>query len=594
MIVFAAQSQIITVKKYYEPDSLHIKEEFDVLKDNPTVLNGKYTSYFYNANKNREGFYNDNNAVGIWNFYYETGVLKMKGPFLKNKSDGYWKYYFENENLKMEGNLTENKKEGQWVYYHENGKVKSIGDYKHGIKQGAWVYNHEDGEFKAQAEYEHGKGTYYEFYNNGKIKMTGPIENEKSNGQWSYYRKDGSIESEGIERNGLKEGFWKFYYPSGEVKSEGEFNGGKASGNWKYYHENGNIKAEGKKKEDYKTGYWKVLFETGAIQSEADYNDSESGIYTEYYPSGKLKISGQYLDGEHHGIWKYYYEDGTLEGNCTFNQGIGYYKGYTSDGDLKIEGKLDGSEKIGTWTMYNNKGEVSGYYHTIDNNKTPVFSAVVERKKTLPSGHISQPKNKRWREFKNTSFAKAFASSKPGLDAFILSVSPISVVLGKYDLNAELWVRQKIGHEFQFQLLTTPLISNSSSSLTGQSIAYRFKIYNESILSGFVHFDNEIRYTNIACKTTATDTSNQNVNLKRTDNLFEYSFLFGHRFLLSKSKHRGKYRGWTADTYFGLGVGIRSFSKNWDDKLVPMVPISKSENPITIPIRMGINIGYSF
>ena len=581
---------------------MHIKESFFVLKNKPNILDSTYISYYFNGNKKREGIYKDNKAVGDWMFFYEGESIKMIGPLSNNQSNGYWKYFFENGNIRKEGLLVNNKKSGLWKYYHENGKVKSKGQYKNDLKNGSWSYNFESGRFKAQAEYKNGKGEYYEFYDDGIIKMKGAIENEKSNGSWSYHYPNGGIESNGEERNGLKEGDWKFYYPDGETKSEGAFDKGKSTGDWKYFHQNGVLKAQGQKFNDNKTGYWKVMFETGSLQSEANYDNTETGIYTEYYPSGKLKISGQYEDGKHSHLWKYYYEKGELEGVCNYDRGIGYYKVYTIDNKLKIEGKLRGSEKIGTWTLYDRKGEVAGYYHTYDNEEHPVFSAVVEKKNTLPSGHMhSKAKSVNWKKFQKSKFAQAFRSHKPAMDAFIFGLEPLSPVLGKFSANYEYWVNKKYGHDFIATYVRLPTLRDHSDlaldkiAKEGLSLAYKFKFYNESKLSGYVHFDSEFRFCQNKYSTTVLTSKNTTLGLTSVENLFEYSFLFGNRYVLSRDQKIKRYIGWTIDAYLGLGIGYRSFNDSWNnvaeyDNLYS--PIKGSA--ITVPLRLGFNIGYSF
>ena len=69
-----------------------------------------------------------------------------------------------------------------------------------------------------------------------------------------------------------------------------------------------------------------------------------------------------------------------------------------------------------------------------------------------------------------------------------------------------------------------------------------------------------------------------------------------YRRKLSKNKSRTSlYKGWTLDTYIGFGIGYRLTKSNWEsnsdyDKLFSNVP----DSPISIPLRLGITIGYIF
>ena len=45
----------------------------------------------------------NNETTGVWEFYYETGNLKMRGILRQNSNYGLWEYFYENGQKKYGG-----------------------------------------------------------------------------------------------------------------------------------------------------------------------------------------------------------------------------------------------------------------------------------------------------------------------------------------------------------------------------------------------------------------------------------------------------------------------------------------------------------
>src|SRR5258706_279895 len=72
-------AQVITRYTYHDAQKKNIKEAYQVKDTINNVLHGRYISYFLNSRIESKGQFVNNETTGIWEFYYETGRLKMRG-----------------------------------------------------------------------------------------------------------------------------------------------------------------------------------------------------------------------------------------------------------------------------------------------------------------------------------------------------------------------------------------------------------------------------------------------------------------------------------------------------------------------------------
>ena len=87
------------------------------------------TKVFYPSGKlMTSAVYANNKVNGDWTWYYEDGIIKVKGQYKNGIKHGYWAYKY----LKTYGRYKKEKKSGKWKYFDENG-IKHFSYYKNGI-----------------------------------------------------------------------------------------------------------------------------------------------------------------------------------------------------------------------------------------------------------------------------------------------------------------------------------------------------------------------------------------------------------------------------------------------------------------------------
>ncbi len=88
---------------------------------------GLNTDYYSNGKEKMKGEIKDGLREGLWQAWYETGILWSEAEYVKGINHGKSVTYFENGKIRYEGIYSNGKKTGTWKYYNEEGKlVKSI------------------------------------------------------------------------------------------------------------------------------------------------------------------------------------------------------------------------------------------------------------------------------------------------------------------------------------------------------------------------------------------------------------------------------------------------------------------------------------
>jgi uncharacterized protein len=593
----------LRVQTFYDKENSLPKEIYYITDSTSQILTGSFISYYFNGKVNTIGQYENNEAVGLWRYYYENGNIKMEGPMQRNHPYGIWKYYYENGRVSQEGRILKDQKEGEWVYYFENGRIKSRGKFKDNLKEGLWNYSYEDGEPKAQILYENGSGHYQEFYPSGKIKMEGMIKNGLSDGIWTYYYESGIKQAEGVNSLGERQGIWRFYYPNRILSAEGNYEAGHKDGKWAYYHENGELSSEGVERGGLKDGYWKLYNRDGSLKGESNLVNG-SGDYTEYWENGKIKIKGHIKNNLNSGKWTYYYEDGKVEGEAHFVEGEGEYIGFYKDGSIKMKGRIKNGKNIGVWELYEKKGSLAGYYRPYYEDDKPVYKIISDEMSMNPDsiGDYVKPDYK----FRNRQI-KYFVPRVNEFRGFIFSANPVAPTLGSLPIAVEYYLQERLGHELQYTMIRDPFLTSNKNIPIGDiykrgfAFALKQKFYHPDENFGMFYFGHEVRFTSISHMTNMglTDpTSDLNLRTITVDeNKIEYSLLignrwmkfFGERWMSEESK-----TGVTIDVFGGVGVGYRYFKQDTFVKNDYHVFDALNRRRLTLPIRLGITIGYVF
>lgn len=592
------EAQQLEVKTYFDNDKKLIKEVYQIDKNQPGILNGHYQSYFPSGKVEVSGFYKGNLAIGMWTYYYYNGNPRMKGEMFQNEPAGPWKYYFENGNLSMEGPIEQGKRSGSWKFYYESGHKKSEGAFLHNDKVGVWQYYYEDETLKAVANYVGNSASYKEFYPLGGIKAIGYKKDEKSDSLWTYFYEDSNKMGVGFFEEGLKAGNWTYYHKNGVKASEGIYLDGKKNGYWKYFDEEGEMSSEGIVLENKKEGYWKLYYSGGLMKGEGHF-DKGAGVLKEYYESGVLKRSGLIKDDVKEGKWLMYYESGELEGEVLFRKGRGDYTGYYETGEIKMSGAIEDDRRVGTWVLYEPDGAIAGYYNTVYNDDSFKFDNLFEANlgQNADTTNYEKPAYK----FKNKK-SRYFEGRLNEFRGLIFSVNPIALGFGGLPIAAEYYMQERLGYELQFALLRDPFfLADGSVKINdlykrGYALSFKQKFYQEDRNFGMLYLGHELRFTHTKYKANAIDPNSNSITypqgIEEETREYEYSIVLGNRI----STDAGE-KGLTLDLFMGVGVGYRehvglNFSQDnyWMKNVLKDVPKAK----LTVPIRLGLSVGYIF
>ena len=88
LLPFSALAQGVTRFIYHDAAKKNLKEIYQVKDTVLNTLHGRYISYFLNGNIESKGQFMSNETTGMWEFYFETGNLRMRGILRQNSNYG--------------------------------------------------------------------------------------------------------------------------------------------------------------------------------------------------------------------------------------------------------------------------------------------------------------------------------------------------------------------------------------------------------------------------------------------------------------------------------------------------------------------------
>jgi antitoxin component YwqK of YwqJK toxin-antitoxin module len=128
-------------------------EEYNVLKGNKKIKQGQYIKYEKDILDRKTikefGFYENNERIGEWYFFYLDGALKSNGIYKQGLKHGIWKEYYNPTKSKSESlnellfNIPINikiDKNGMLIVDKNDDEISSIGVYESNEKIGSWNY----------------------------------------------------------------------------------------------------------------------------------------------------------------------------------------------------------------------------------------------------------------------------------------------------------------------------------------------------------------------------------------------------------------------------------------------------------------------
>lgn len=104
-------------------------EKFNLKVTGPVGMGeeGMNVDHYSNGKEKMKGLIKNGKREGLWQAWYETGILWSEAEYHEGVNHGFSKTYFENGKVRYQGNYENGKKVGDWKYYDENGTlVKTI------------------------------------------------------------------------------------------------------------------------------------------------------------------------------------------------------------------------------------------------------------------------------------------------------------------------------------------------------------------------------------------------------------------------------------------------------------------------------------
>lgn len=299
----------------------------------------------------------DNNAQGIWKWFYDDGTLKQQGNFKNGRKNGIFKSFDPQGNLsKIEKFIDDVRQESAEEVarlelrrdYFPDGKVKVEATYRKGVPEGIRREFNPEGE--VVQSYTFSKGV---------VVAQGIVSNEGLNqGSWKTFYPDGKIKSEGGYANGNRVGEWIFYYPKGAVEQKGSYNNaGKPNGKWQWFYSSGQLLREENYRDGLRDGTLTEFSPEGNIIAQGDFIDNqEEGFWT--IQNGLLREEGTFIEGLMSGSWKHFYPTGAtaFEGNFVDDNANGKHTYFYPDGSKREEGTYLMGRRNGSWKKWNDDG----------------------------------------------------------------------------------------------------------------------------------------------------------------------------------------------------------------------------------------------
>lgn len=296
------------------------KESFNV-QDKNGKKQGYWRKYYDEGKLRYEGNFKDNNAIGVFKYYYPTGQLKATNTYSENGKKAFSVIFYTTGKKQAEGNFINEKKDSVWLFYNQDEKLISAESYKLNKKT----------------------GPSYAYYSTGKVADETNWLNDEKVGAWKTYWDDGQLKSTAKLNKGDIEGRMIFYHANGMVDLMGDYRNGNRDGEWVTYHPDGKIKM----KEIYKDG---TLKETKLI----------NGVFEEFYQDDVLKSKITYKDAKKDGDFIEYF-DGAIK-KMEQRKGEDGYPDETveviTNHYPKIKGKYKNDKYDGEITLFKAGGKV--------------------------------------------------------------------------------------------------------------------------------------------------------------------------------------------------------------------------------------------
>lgn len=334
---------------------------------------GPWIFFHPNAQKMAAGSYRDGVKTGVWNYYFDSGVLKSS----ENMDTGEVTVYSKEGKRAEHFFLKADKIDGEAEIFYPSGARNKLMSYTAGERHGKTTEYYATGVVREDYSYDRGKisGPYEWFHPNGRARVKTTFKDDYYHGRFEEFHTNGMPKAAGTYTSGVATGSWKFYHSNGKVRSEGTYSAkGKRIGEWSFYDHLGALTSKDRYDDEGRLDGISATFEDGKQRLHWDYkkdllikhtsfDQHEKVIYTAgnsngtfsikvYDVDGTLQREGSYLQGKASGVWKYYNRYGTLTRECNYKDGDlhGMATDYYWTGKRQSQVNYEEGERHGKYT----------------------------------------------------------------------------------------------------------------------------------------------------------------------------------------------------------------------------------------------------
>jgi antitoxin component YwqK of YwqJK toxin-antitoxin module len=311
----------------------------------PENLRRQQTFYF-NGNKESEGYYRDGLLHGLYEDFWHNGQKKSRGKYKLGKKEGEWEFYYNQFTLSSKGLYKNDLKEGPWNSFWENGALKSQGTFAAGKETGTWKEWSAKGEPTVENSCfeSNPQGRYVSFYANKTPKEDYACREGVPSGAYVKKDPDGQVIERGsFDILGRKDSVWEDFHPDGKRSMLKHYSGGLESDSSYAWDEAGRLveRAHFDSGTGERLGYdslgrlierrhftggqadgecW-MYWPSGGKRSLVVYKLGQPLEMRKWHPNGKPMAEGFFAGGHRTGEWKDWYENGILKEISHFQDG---------------------------------------------------------------------------------------------------------------------------------------------------------------------------------------------------------------------------------------------------------------------------------
>jgi antitoxin component YwqK of YwqJK toxin-antitoxin module len=101
---------------------------------------GKWTYWYGNGKKAKQGEYLEGKKTGYWTSWYATGEKDGEGWYMDGKKHGWQIAWHRNGQKAHEGEMVEGKPHGIWVTWGDDGRLGVVTNHRYGHAHGRSMY----------------------------------------------------------------------------------------------------------------------------------------------------------------------------------------------------------------------------------------------------------------------------------------------------------------------------------------------------------------------------------------------------------------------------------------------------------------------